>query len=256
MKLFKKIAAILAAGAIFTTASAFSLPTVSAEEPARHSVKYVTSLGEWRYQATTTWDDSSNGRELYYLKQDIKDGDILLVIGSGTLDLKLDVSLSNLTFADTDNAIVHAKSVNEVFVLQNSLGIVNGDVNKAYVYDNSICNLNNNVNELVVTGVKSLSSSVGVLGKLDCVTIINPDKTSYCCYNFAPNTFIMDKGTITTDWTLFTMTPPASTTTPSDSADEYDEVPKTGDSYMGFVLLAAAAIFFAGSYSLRNKKEV
>lgn len=256
MKLFKKIAAILAAGTILTTMSALSLPTVSAAEPARHSIKYVESLGEWRYQATTTWDDNSNGRELYYLKQDIKDGDILLVIGKGGLNLSLDVSLSNLTFLGTDYAVVSAKSVQELFVLQNTTGVVNGDVTTAYVYDNSVCNLNNNVNDLIITGEKALSSTVGVLGKVDRVTINNPDKTSYCCYSFVPGTFVMENGTIKTDKANFSMTAPAtSTTPPSDSADEYDEVPKTGEFSMAPMLLILAALCLGGSYFFHSKKE-
>lgn len=256
MKLFKKIAAVLAAGVILTAMPAMSLPTVSAAEPARHSIKYVESLGEWRYQATTTWDEKSNGRELYYLKQDIKDGDILLIIGKGGLNLSLDVTLGNLTFLETDYAVVSAKGYQEVYVLQNTTGVINGDVAKAYVYDNSICNLNNNVTELIVTGEKTLSSTVAVLGTVDRVTINNPDKSSYSCYSFGANTFVMDKGVIKTDYSKFSMTPPAaSTTTPSGSADEYDDVPKTGESSMVFILLAAAALFFTGSYFLRTRKE-
>lgn len=255
MKRFKKFVAVLAACATIMTMNAWSLPKVSAAEPARHSIKYVDSLGEWRYQATTTWDDNSNGRELYYLKQDIKDGDILLIIGKGGLNLNLDVTLGNLTFLETDYAVVSAKGYQEVYVLKNTTGVINGDVAKAYVYDDSVCNLNNNVTDLFVTGEKALSSTVNVLGTVDKVIINNPDKTSYTCYSFPANTFVMDKGAIKTDYSKFSMTPPAaSTTAPSDSADEYDEVPKTGDSYMAFVLLAAAAILFAGSYSLRKKK--
>lgn len=262
MKLFKKIAAILAAGAIFTTASAFSLPTVSAEEPARHSVKYVASLGEWRYQPTTTWDDSLNGVELYYLKELIKDGDVLLVIGTGSgLKLELDVTLGNMTYLNCDTSvIVTAKGAKELFVLRDSTGIFNGDVDTAYVYENAICNLNNNVNQLIVNAKDTAEANIGVLGTLNCVTVNFANNSSYSRYNFKPNTFRMANGTITTDPANFSTTPPAAAEpapapAPTTPDSEYDEVPKTGDSYMGFVLLAAAAIFFAGSYSLRNQKR-
>ena len=115
MKKLKKLATLLLATALMLAPLAGNAITAEASEaaaPITYYVKYVDSLGEWRFQLGT-WDDSKSNTHLYYLTDTIKDGDIIVVDSfSQQLRLDLDVRLSNLTLLH-GNAVISAKGIDE-----------------------------------------------------------------------------------------------------------------------------------------------
>lgn len=269
MKCFKKFVTLVAIAAVLALLPAQNTLTASAAEPERYYVKYVDSLNEWRYQQAQSWDNENNGRELYYLKENIKDGDILVIDGTNSaLGLELSVSLSNLTIKNTNSAVVTAKSIQELYVLRDSVAAINGDIVNANIYDNATCNLNNNVTNLILYGDPEVVPTVVVGGTVGYVKISDVQKTYYEFYNFEKGSFSIDKGIMRTDTSKYSSTAPATpqpaptkpatqtpVQTPSSSNDnDYDDVPKTGDSSLYLILFAASALCFAGSYVLKKKR--
>ncbi len=268
MKCFKKFASLVAATALLALLPAQSTMTVSAAEPARYYVKYVDSISEWRYQQAQSWDDENNGRELYYLKEGIKDGDILVIDGTNSaLNLELSVSLSNLTIKNTNSAVVTTKGIQDLYVLRDSVAAINGDISNAYIYDNATCNLNNNVTNLILYGDPEVKPTVVVGGTVSYVKISDVQKTYYEFYNFEKGSFSIDKGIMRTDTSKYSTTAstasqpaPAAPTAQNPAAqassatNDYDDVPKTGDSSLYLLLFSASALCFAGSYALKRKR--
>lgn len=268
MKCFKKLVSLAAAAVLLACPLAQNTLTASAAEPVRHYVKYVESKNEWRYQQSATWDDSYDGRELYYLKEGIKDGDILVIDGtSSALNLELSVSLSNLTIKNANSAVVTTKGIQDLYVLQNSVAAINGDITNAYIYDNAVCNLNNNVANLILYGDPKVEPTVVVGGTVGYAKISDVQKTYYEFYSFEAGSFSIDKGIMRTDTSKYSTTAPAQSqpapaapaaqapaTQAPVSSNDYDDVPKTGDSSLYLLLFGASALCFAGSYGLRRKK--
>lgn len=174
MKKFKTFISLVVAIAMLIWIPGVSELQVSAEEipaavpqPTTYVLRYIDSCNGWRYQIsdTGTWQDNVEYRETYYLKQSIKDGDLIVVDSSPhNLNLTVPVSLSNITFNHSYCAVITANSVENVYVLQDSIGVVNGDVQNAFVYDNAISTFNNNVGNLLLMEVNDDKQSVGVLG--------------------------------------------------------------------------------------------
>ncbi len=76
------IAMALAAAVLLLTPIGYSLTlrATAAEQPVTYAVKYVDSMGDWRFQAgTSTFDEGVGHRELYYLHQQLKEGDLVVV---------------------------------------------------------------------------------------------------------------------------------------------------------------------------------
>lgn len=269
MKRFKKFVSLVTAAALFALLPATHALTASAAEPVRHYVKYVESKNEWRYQQTDSWDDSSEGRELYYLKEGIKDGDILVIDGTGSmLNLDLSVSLSNLTIKNANSVAITTKGIQDLYVLKNSVAAINGDIMNAYVYDNATCNLNNNVVNLILYGDPSVEPTVYVGGVVGYAKISDVQKTYYEFYDFEAGSFSIDKGIMRTDTSKYSTTNPAQSQpapaapaaqTPAAQApaasNDYDDVPKTGDSSLYLLLFAASALCFMGSFALKREKR-
>ena len=171
--------------------------------PVTYYIKYVKDdkTSSWRFQrGTSTWDDKESHRELYYLMQSIKDGDILIVDGSDRhLNLSLPVSLNNITFVGSGAGAITVNSVENVYVLKDCTGIVNGNVTNAYVYDNAVANFNNNVTNLHIMEVKTNEQTINVVGTVDYLENNVNGRISRQLYSFRRNTFQMDKGTLKTD---------------------------------------------------------
>lgn len=264
MKKLTKIVSLLLAVAICVLLPNATSITASAEGPVTYYVKQLPNEGDWRFQTgSSTWDDNAQHRELYYLYQDIKDGDILIVDGVNTNTnsiLKIPVRLSNLTFVANTSAIVNAASVDECYVLRDSVCAISGDVTNAYVYDTATCTFNNNVGTLNILTDPSkndnhLYGTVSVAGTVDHLIGNDGKTTHFNLYSFAAGKLAIDKGTLKTDASQYSTTAPAAgttQTTASSSADEYDDVPKTGDSTLVLWLLGISAICFAGRYTLKK----
>lgn len=158
-------------------------------------LKYLTKEQSWRFQAGSGfWQDNAASWDLYYLKNRVKNGDQIVIEGSTQdLNLALSVTLGSVTFNNNPGcAIVSARGVETVYVLRNSVGVINGNVGTAYVYDNAVANFNNNVNTLNILSEKSDAQTIAVAGTVDYV---NDNSTQYNA--FSQNTFRMDNGALT-----------------------------------------------------------
>lgn len=266
MKQLKKSITFLAI-ALFCMVPFFATSMkAQAAEPVTYYLKYVDNEDEWRYQ-TGTWQDGNSHRELYYMKQDIKDGDLIVVDGYEPLELNVDVRINNLTVVHGSHIVVAAKSFDNVFVINGSTAAVTGDVTYAEVYDASVCNFNSNVGTLKVLSEKEneLAASVAVVGTTNYLYAGGKDYKHFEFYNFAANTLRVEKGDLKTDKANYseTGTTAPSTTTPSTStgsgttsgaaSGEYDDVPKTGDiRFNPLWLVCIAGVCLAGAYRLKK----
>ena len=266
MKKFKKFAAWLTAVALCAFLPAGNAMTVAAAEPVTYCVSYCPSENTWRYQRGGGWVDGNEHGDLYYLYRDIKDGDTIVVEGTGDETLYLNVSarLANLTMNHASNVLVTATGYDECFILEGSYTVVNGDVSNAYVYNDATCFFNNNVSNLQIIGTgDDINAQVVVAGTAGHVVGKDASRTYYDLYNFAKGKLSIEDGSIRTEEAYYSTTPsaaqnttPASTTQQASSAgnaDEYDEVPKTGDSTLIYwILLGASALCFMGKKALKK----
>lgn len=227
MKRLKTLVSLLAAAAMLLLMPNTDLPQVSAAEPVTYSLKYVEANNEWRYHVGP-WDDNNSGhRELYYLKESIKDGDVIVVEGGDQgLTLELPVNLSSITFNHSHLAVITAKSVENVYVLRDSVAAINGDVKNAHVYDNAVVNFNNNVTNLYITKEICGQQTIAVVGTVDYVKTSDAEKIYNEMYNFLANSFRQEEGILKTDASKYSMVPvPTAPIVPGDPAATLPVVP-------------------------------
>ncbi len=294
MKKLKTIVSLLAVAAMLLLMPSTDHLRVSAAEPVTYSLKYVEANNEWRFHVGP-WDDNNPGhRELYYLKESIKDGDIIVVEGGDQgLTLELPVNLSNITFNHTHLAVITAKSVENVYVLRDSVAAINGDVTNAHVYDNAVVNFNDNVKNLYITKEICGQQTIVVVGTVDYVKTGDAEKVYNEMYNFQANSFRQEEGLLKTDASKYSTVPvptapvvpgdpaaalpvvptvpvdptvtvpvvptapvtPVAPVVPVTPADSlYDNVPKTGEPLaLPSLLVIGAGICFGGAYLLKRK---
>lgn len=261
MKKLKKITSLLLAVAICVLLPNVTSLTASAEEAKTYYIKFSVADNSWRYQEGT-WKENTYHYDLAFLHEVIKDGDHVAIEGAG-VPINFSVSLSSLTLVQGSSAVVSAKSIDTCYVLRDNVSAISGDVTTAYVYDNATCTFNNNVGTLNVLNDASrkattLSANVSVVGTVNHLIGNDGVTTHYELYNFAAGKLSITNGAVKTDAAFFSKTPSATTQTSqtatdnSASADEYDDVPKTGESTLLFWLLGISAICFAGSYRLKK----
>ncbi len=261
MKRFKKAIALVATLAFCVVPFFSNSITAKAEGATTYSLKYVESLGEWRFQEGS-WSESGYDMGLYYMYQNIKDGDTIVIVGGHQhLDIDLNVRLSNLTTYDCGTIVVKANGIDEVYILTQSTVAINSNVTYAEVYGSATVNFNNNVGTLKVLNTKEnlLYASVNVLGTVDYLYCGGKDYAHYELYNFEVGSLAIADGSLKTDASKFSNTPvvtpaPAPSTPVAGSSGEYDEVPKTADMHFNPLwLVGMAVICFAGAYKLREE---
>lgn len=288
MKRVTKIAAVLVSAALMVLLPNANAFTAKAEEPVYYAVKFNSDKNEWRMQANTNvFDESKESRAIYYLQQDIKEGDIVVVYNDVDTNVALDLGsarLSNLTLTNNTNfCIIKSGGANECYVLGGSISSINGDVANAYVYDTATCTFTGNVETLTMySASEKLTSSVSVGGTVEHLHALplnpNIDITFYNLYRFKAGTLYVKEGILqTASWNYLSpgqyaeqvpaepAEAPAEPTEapaepaeasaapePSDDSDEYDDVPKTGQDNIYMWFLCASALFFTGSYILRR----
>lgn len=242
----------------------------SAEEPTTYTLKYSETDGAWKYQPIYPWNESLGSGWASGLEYSIKDGDLLVIMASDKpLTLTLTQHLSNLTFENTPYAVVTANGYDDVYVLENSVAAVNGDVKNAYVYDNAICTFNDNVEYLeVVCRTFPLKQNVTVGGTVGHVkaydTAENYNRVHFEYYQVAAGKFSIEDGNLKTAAAYYSTTPaaapetaqpdttqPGTTASQPSSEDEYDDVPKTGDTTNYGWLLAVAAVCLISGIGVR-----
>lgn len=261
MKRFKKTIALFAAALCCIIPFWNASFTVNAEGATTYYLKYVDASGEWRFQKGT-WEENGYHRELYYMHQEIKDGDLIVIDGYHSLNLTVNVRLNNLTVVHGSDIVVTANGIDNVFVINGSICSINGDVTNADVYANSIANFNNNVGTLRVLEEKDniLHATVAVVGTVNHLYAGGKDYKHYEFYNFEANSLRITDGALKTEASKYSTTPSATTpsTTPAGStggaSDEYDDVPKTADArFNPLWLVGMAAICMVGAYKLREE---
>lgn len=266
MKRIKKLAVVLAAVTALVLLPEANAFTSKAEEPVTYSVKYVSDNLGWRFQAnTSTFDPNNDGRDMYYFPQYVKDGDLVVIyneIGtSKPLDLG-DVNLSNLTYVQgTKATIVYAGSVTDCYVLDGTFGTINCDVKNAYVYDTVTFNFNNNVTNLYLYAKDKIHSDLAVAGTVGHLLATTPDKyepyhVHFDYYNFSSGSLRFTGGAFNPTGSYDTsgeIDQQSAAAEVSDSDDEYDDVPQTGQNYLYLWLLGASAVCFAGSIALKRQ---
>lgn len=272
MKQIKKMLVMLSSLALcIVSLLGTSMPVQAEGTATTYYVKYVSdaNVSDWRFQ-TGGWTEGGYHRELYYLLQDIKDGDKLVIQGNGEKTLFIDtkVNLGEVTFFGTTGPVVSAKSIDTVYGIFGSTFAVNGDVKNAYLYENCTCNFNNNVSYLEITNTDAdnIEATVFVVGTVDHAKSVGATKTHFELYNFVASSFTLHDGALYTKQEQCSQTPivatpepvaptvPATPSTPSTPSSELDEVPKTADiRFNPLWLVGVAAVCLAGSYALKKE---
>lgn len=269
MKKLKKLVVLFAA-ALLMVLPVLSQPlTAQASNPTTWYLKYVDSIDQWRFQKGT-WDEV-NGyhRELYYMHQDIKDGDIIVIDGNHHIDLEVSVRLSNLTILNPDTSVVTAASIDNFYAGGDGSSAINCDVTNAFVYEKCSVNFNKNAAYIEVIGKEGPQANVAGIGTIGQVKGWDGTNVSYEIFNVAAGKLRIQSGKLTTDAadysttasgtpasgsTAATTTPSTTTTSSGSSAAEYDDVPKTGDSLINPLwFLAIAAVCIAGCWKLERR---
>lgn len=277
MKRLKKFVALFTLAAVCLTVPGMGKITAKAAEPTTYVLNYSTDNSEWRFKQASSWSEQVQERELYYMLQDIKDGDYIVIDNSedcNPLNLNVPVRLGNLTVkSSVQTPVVYAKGYDSVYVLDGTTAAVNGDVSHAYVYGSARANFNNNVDTLEMIGMDNDSSNnlhayIGCLGTVKhLIAKDNRDQlVFYEAYNFASGKLVIEDGSLKTEDQYYSKTAPAAESTPAatqpaapaaqpaaSSSSAYDDVPKTGESSMVIWLLGAAVVCLAGGYTLRRK---
>lgn len=237
--------------------------TVSAEEPVTYNVKYNAEKNEWWYQLGSYWDSNYNGMDMYFMMQDLKDGDHVIVEGTaGEQELHLNVNLGSLTIISNASCSVYANGVQNCYILSGAFANIHSNVTNAYMYDFSVANFYNDCTNLDISYTDLSTIAVAVIGKCSNFKVHTDDNstTKYQLYNFkAP--LIFENSAVQNDASEYDTTPTASSSTPTttttpaapSASDEYDDVPKTGESSLYLVAFGFAALCFAGSYALKKR---
>lgn len=214
MKKIKTFVTMVTAIAMLLFVPKVTSLTASAATPTTYSVKYLPSERAWRYQAnTSTFDDNAYHRELYYLYQVLKDGDLVVVYydSSDAPSLNLgDVHLSNLTVVQSSAiSVIYTGGIDDCYLLAGTACAINGDVTNAHVYDSALCNFNGNVKNLNIYAGDDMTSTVGCGGTVEHLHATSSSRTYYNLFNFKANTLSIQNGTLQTAAEDYRTTPAA-----------------------------------------------
>ena len=222
MKKLKKIVTLLTLAAVCLTAPAFGKITAKAAEPNTYVLNFSPSKGEWRFKPASSWSEEVQDRELYYMMQEIKDGDYIVVqndVDCNPLNLNVPVRLGNLTIKNSvKTPVITAKGYDNVYVLDGTTAAINGDVSHAYVYGGARVNFNNNVDTLEMYGYgneyNNLHAYINVVGTVNHLSAKDGQtmETYYDYYNFAANKLYTEDGALRTDAQYYSKTAPAAAT--------------------------------------------
>lgn len=289
-KKIRLLVCMLAAAAMLVLLPDENALTAKAETNT-YSLKYFGGdINDWRYVPGNKFEDGMYHKELYRLKtEELKDGDLIIVYPGDEVpsNKELDLSgfkLGNLTVYQNASAIIFADSIKDCYILAGAYTAINGDVTNAHLYDNTTCTFNNNVLDMVLHINDKPYSNISCAGTVGKFLILNnEDQSKGVFYDIPKNTMMLSNGTIqfpnwsaepsdaylqaraaadgTAEVSAPSDAPAASapaTAAAGTSSDEYDQVPKTGESNNIIWLVSltgAAAILFAGSYMLYRKTK-
>lgn len=263
MKKIKKILSMLSAVALCALLPNTNVLTVSAAEPTTYYLKYVDNNDEWRFQLES-WKDDGTGRELYYMYESIKDGDAVVIDSNGygeTATLEFSKRLGNLTVVRDSKATISAPGIDLCFVLEGSSLAVTGDVKEATLYDRVNVSFHSNVGTLtLIDSYGQANGTTNVGGTVShALRKTGTEYIYYDVYNVAQGKLVIEDGELMTDSAHYSTTPSATpnsntqtSTSQSTSSNEYDEVPKTGESNAVVWLFGIAGICLLGKRALKR----
>ena len=265
MKHFKQFVSLLAATALCVLLPGVSTLTAHAAGPVTYYVKYVDANEGWCFQ-TGGWSDEEYNRDLYYMLQEINDGDIVVIDSNGSNEFaSLDISkrISNLTITQNSHVAISAPGYDEVYALSGSTSAITGDVSLAHLYDDAGVTFHSNVNKLELIDTRAQSTGVATVAGTTGHALRRTDSgyIYYEAYNVMKGKLLIDGGFLVTDSAYYSTTPTASqeATAPSAStpnkpaaSGEYDDVPKTGESNLIFWLSGIALLCLAGRKALKR----
>lgn len=287
----KVFASLLAAAALLLSAG--NTLTVKAAEPTTYAVQYIAGeINQWRFVSGSTFDATQSHMGIEALPSLLKDGDSVVVYNGADKPAKeLDLGsakLGNLTVYQGATAIVRTGGIKDCYVLAGSYCAINGDVTNAYLYDNATCTFNNNVLDMTLYITDQPHSNITCAGTVGRFYVFSTttDKSTNVFYNIIDGALKMENGTFQIPSDKYSPTPTDEYTkamesasdpvTPTESApaenaptenpaentpaenapaDEYDHVPKTGDSTLHLWLFCASAVCLAGSLLLRKEEH-
>lgn len=264
-KKLKKLVALTAAAALLVLAPGVSSFTSHAADPATYSVKCIGAEG-WTFQEGSSYSDDAGHQSLSDLLAILKDGDSVVVYAGDDNSKSLDlgnVKLDNLTIYNGARAVVITGGIRECYVLAGGYCAVNGDITSAYLYDNATCSFNNNVRDMTLYfSADKPASNITCAGTVGHFIAIQDGAANpyFEFYSVSKNAFVIQNGTSQIPDTAYKSEPTneyrtgqTSQTTNSDD-DEYDRVPKTGETGIYPWLFLASALCFAGSILLRKRE--
>lgn len=283
MKKGMKVIAFMLAAAVLLLVPDSSVLSVKAEEPTTYAVQYIGGeIRQWRFLPGSTFDETQAHMGAVILPSLLKDGDSVVIYngadGAGPeLDLGT-VKLGNLTVYQNATAIVYTGGVKDCYVLAGSYCAINGEVTNAHIYDSATCTFNNNVLDLTLYAAGDLHSSLSCAGTVGrfCIRSTVDDSVQKVFYSITQGAFWIDKGSLQIPYEKYSdepseeytkamenasnpvvpaENPPAESAPSAPPADEYDHVPKTGDSAPHLWLFCASAVCLAGSLILRRSKK-
>ncbi len=246
-------------------------------ESKTYSVRFFGGdINGWRYVDGNEFPENAQHQNADNLRNLLQEGDAVVVFGGDTdptspLNLG-SVKLGNLTMMMGNNsAIVHTGGIKDCYILEGAFAAINGDVTNAYLYDYVTCNFNNNVLDLTLYVKDTPTSNIACLGTVGHFYVEIDGSPWRNSYDLPAEALIMKNGAF--PFEQYSITPseaylqaraaadgttPAAAPAPapsSSSDDEYDKVPKTGDSSSVTRLLWSAAALLAGSCLMRRKEK-
>lgn len=284
-KRIKALVSTLAAAVVLTLLPGSGAITAQASEPTTYSVQYLGGeINQWCYVAGSTFDTTQSYMSANSLPSVLKDGDLVVVYnGEDKPNAELNLGtakLSNLTVYQNATAVIITGGVTDCYVLSGSYCAINGDVTNAYLYDSTTCTFNDDVLDMTLYVKDQNSSSLSCAGTVGrfCVYSLSSDKTLNEFFNIIDGALLVKDGIFYIPYDKYSATPTdeytqamagasasdsasESTaasdtgTSESSSSDEYDSVPKTGDSNAYLWLFCVSAVCFTGSFILRKKAE-
>ncbi len=254
----KKLFSLFAVVMLAVMSLNLNMLTVSADGPVTYYVKYNEEKNEWWYQLGSYWNPEQNGMDMYFMMVDLKDGDHVIVEGTaGEQELHVNVNLGSLTVISSAACSVFANGIQNCYLLSGAYANIHSNVTNAFMYDFSVANFYNDCTNLDVSYTDLSTIAVAVVGKCNNFKVHTDDNTitKYQLYNFtAP--LLLENSELQNDPSEYSTTPTTNTVvTPSvpSASDEYDDVPKTGESSLYLMAFGFAALCFAGSYLLKKR---
>ena len=269
MKKITRIISLLTLTAMLALIPDEAALTADASTPTTYSIAYVAEKGEWRYQKGSDFDFDASSRDADDIGESVENGDNIVIWGDAEHadTFKIPAYINNLTVLNASNyVVVYTNGINEFHACMNSIVAVNGDIQNAYVYDNSRVTFNNSIGTLHVNATYDESfASATCGGSVGRVTAYYGNEVFYDVYNVAWGKLDIVDVSLKTEAQYYSTTPtavPAVAPAPAPAApaqpaapaasNDYDDVPKTGESFSILLLLGIAVASLAGGLALKK----